>query len=85
MVIFSAGIVTIPGVPGASTMTQWINHVNFMGMCTPILAYAGIAIGKDIKVFKKLGWRIVVVGLSVLSGTFIGSAFIAECVLRLMA
>ena len=75
-------IVTIPGFPGAEQLTAWVSKVSFIGLCTPILAYAGLAVGKDIGVLKTQGWRIVLVGLFVFVGTFMGSAAIAELVLR---
>ena len=78
-------IVTVPGFPGAEQLTAWVSKINFVGLCTPILAYAGLAVGKDIGVLKTQGWRIVLVGLFVFVGTFIGSAVIAELVLRGMA
>ncbi|MDO5114613.1 MAG: DUF340 domain-containing protein [Synergistaceae bacterium] len=77
-------IVTVPGFPGAEQLTAWVSKVSFIGLCTPILAYAGLAVGKDIGVLKSQGWKIVVVGLVVFVGTFMGSALIAELVLRMM-
>ena len=78
-------IVTVPGFPGAEQLTAWVSKINFVGLCTPILAYAGLAVGKDIGILKTQGWRIVLVGLFVFVGTFLGSALIAELVLRGMA
>lgn len=79
-------IVTIPDfVPGAAFFSDATAKVSFTGLCTPILAYAGLAAGKDLDMFKKLGWKVVVVGLFVFVGTFVGSAVIAEAVLRAMA
>ena len=78
-------IVTVPGFPGAEQLTAWVSKINFVGLCTPILAYAGLAVGKDIGILKRQGWRIVLVGLFVFVGTFLGSAVIAELVLRSMA
>lgn len=75
-------IMTIPGFPGAEFITAAVKKVNFMVLCTPILAYAGLAIGKDTELLKKQGWKIILVGLFVFVGTFIGSAVIAELVLR---
>lgn len=75
-------IVTIPGFPGSEQLTAWASKVSFIGLCTPILAYAGLAVGKDIGALKSQGWRIVLVGLFVFVGTFMGSALIAELVLR---
>ena len=77
-------IVTIPGFPGAEQITKWVSNINFIGLCTPLLAYAGLAVGKDTEALKTQGWKIVLVGLFVFVGTFVGSAFIAELILRMM-
>ncbi|MDK2784794.1 MAG: hypothetical protein PWQ41_1868 [Bacillota bacterium] len=76
-------ILTIPGFPGAAWFAAQANKVQFLALCTPVLAYAGIASGKDLDEFKKLGWRIVVVSIFVFIGTFVGSAAIAQVVLKL--
>ena len=76
-------IVTIPGfLPCAAFVSAATAKVNFVGLCTPILAYAGLALGKDLGLLKKQGLRIVLVGLVVFVGTFVGSAVIAEFILR---
>ena len=75
-------LVTVPGFPGNELFSALVKKVNFMVLCTPILAYAGLAICKDMDLLKKQGWKIVLVGLFVFIGTFIGSAVIAELVMR---
>lgn len=75
-------VITIPGFPGAAWVTAQANKVQFLALTTPVLAYAGIASGKDLEDFKKLGWRIVVVSIFVFIGTFVGSALIAQLVLK---
>lgn len=77
-------ILTIPGFPGAEYMAAATGKISFLGLCTPILAYAGLSVGKDMDLLKRQGWRIVVTGLVVFVGTFVGSAFIAEMILRAM-
>ena len=77
-------IITYPDFPGAKVMNAYIAKVNFLALTTPILAYAGIGIGKDMDAFLKSGWRIVILACAVFFGTFIGSAIIAEVVLRMM-
>ena len=39
---------TTPWTPGSAWVVSQVNNVNFLALCTPILAYAGIAIGKDL-------------------------------------
>ncbi len=73
---------SIPGVPGSEYVVKWTSEVNLLAITTPILAYAGIAIGRSWADFAKLGWRSLVVGSLVLLGTYLGSAVIAEIILR---
>ena len=81
----SCDIVDLHSYPGPAMPGAGGGRVSFLGLCTPILVYAGLSVGKDIDAFKRLSWRIVVVGLFVFVGTFMGSAVIAEAVLRYMA
>jgi NhaP-type Na+/H+ or K+/H+ antiporter len=83
-IVTIASILTIPGVPGAETITQYTSKVNFLALATPILAYAGIYTGKNIEDLKKTGWRIVVLGLFVMTGTYVSSAIVAHLVLKFM-
>ena len=83
-VVTLACIMTYPGVPGAEFVNESMKKVNFLSLTTPILAYAGISIGKDLDAFKKTGWRIVVLACFVFTGTFLGSAIIAEIILRFL-
>lgn len=76
-------IVTIPGFPGAEFAFQSMNKIGLLPLCTPILAYAGISLGKDFDTFKSQGIAIVCVALLTFVGTYVGSAVIAEVVLRL--
>ncbi|TCT26488.1 hypothetical protein EDD68_102190 [Melghiribacillus thermohalophilus] len=75
-------IVSMPWMPGSDLVVQYTSDVNLLALATPILAYAGIAIGRSWTDFAKLGWKTIVVASFVLLGTFIGSAIIAEIVLR---
>ena len=75
-------ILTYPTMPGSDVINEAVKKVGFLQLCTPILAYAGIAIGKDLDAFAKSGWRIVVVACVVFTGTYIGSAIIAQTILK---
>lgn len=75
-------IATIPGVPGAEYMFECMNKIGLLPLCTPILAYAGISLGKDFDTFKSQGVAIVCVALLTFVGTYVGSAAIAEIVLK---
>lgn len=76
-------LITAPILPINQWIAQVTSKINFMATTTPVLAYAGLSIGKDIKLFKNLGWRIVVVSLFVLTGTFVLATLFAQIVLKL--
>lgn len=87
-------IMSIPGAPDSTgpissfmntlsgTIMQYVNQINFMSLTTPVLAYAGLSLAKDLDALKQSGWKLVVVSIFVFIGTFIGSALIADFVLR---
>ena len=72
----------ISPAPIAQTVTAYVNKVDFLALCTPILAYAGLSIGKDLGVFKKMSWRIIEVALATYTGTFICATAIAQVMLH---
>ncbi len=76
-------VLTYPGVPFSDVINKAIAKVDFLALTTPVLAYAGIAVGKDIGAFAKLGWKIIVVSLLVFTGTYLGSAVVAHVILSL--
>lgn len=76
-------LVSMPWMPGAGTVVAWTNQINLLALATPILAYAGISIGRSWADFRKLGWRSIIVSICVFLGTFIGSTLIAEVILRM--
>ncbi|OLO28974.1 hypothetical protein BTR23_16495 [Alkalihalophilus pseudofirmus] len=76
-------LVSMPWMPGSTQIVTWTNEVNLLALTTPILAYAGIAIGRSWSDFVQLGWRSIVVAICVFVGTFLGSALIAEVILRI--
>lgn len=81
-VVTIACVLTYPTLPTAAPITEAVKKVGFLQLCTPLLAYAGIAICKDLDVFAKSSWRIVVVSCVVFIGTYIGSAVIAQAILK---
>ncbi|GKV57335.1 hypothetical protein NCCP2222_32820 [Sporosarcina sp. NCCP-2222] len=80
---FIALIATTPIFPGNGWIVEQTGKINFMAIATPILAYAGLSLGKDIEDFKKLGWRIVIISLVVYTGTFLFASVFAEIIFRI--
>jgi hypothetical protein len=87
VILYVALITTILSFPFtgwfATTMQTEFAKIGLLPLCTPILAYAGISAGKDLDTFKEQGVAIVCTAILAFIGTYIGSAIIAEIVLRL--
>lgn len=69
---------THPAMPFAAEVTAFTSKINFVALATPLLAFAGLSIAKDLPAFRALGWRIVVVSLMANAGTFLGAVLIAQ-------
>lgn len=76
-------LLACPISPVKDIIIQITSQVAFMAPATALGAFAGISLGKDLKNFAKMGWKMVVITLLVMTGTFIGSAFVADLVLRI--
>lgn len=75
-------ILTVPAFPFSDIINAYVKNVGFVALCTPILAYAGVSIGKDLDAFAKTGWRICILAVVVFVGTYIASAVIAQFILK---
>jgi Protein of unknown function (DUF3100) len=75
-------LLTAPFHPWATLIVRLTSTVNFLALATPILAYAGLSIAKDLPVLRRLGWRIIVTSLLANTGTFLLGALFAEIGLR---
>jgi hypothetical protein len=74
-----AGILLTAGhTPIAASITGLVKDIDFLAMVTPVLAYAGLSLGKDIPMLRKLGPRFIVVSLAVYTATYLCATAIAE-------
>lgn len=58
-------------------------QINFTAPLTMVGAYAGMSISDQIKTFAKQGFKMIIIGIFVMTGTFLGSALIAQVILTL--
>lgn len=83
--VFWVGIIAVimssPVFPGNAYINSAAKVIQFAALGTPTLAYAGLALGKDLPMLKKMSWRIVIVGLAVISGTFILATIVSQILL----
>ena len=72
-----------PISPMREGVIEAVNKINFTAPLTMVGAFAGISISDQIKSFLKQGWKMILIGILVMTGTFLGSALIAQIILSL--
>ena len=74
-------LLACPVSPVKDIVVETTTPVAFLAPATALGAFAGISLGKDLKDFTKMGWKLVLITLFVITGTFIFSALVADIVL----
>ncbi|MEN5278280.1 hypothetical protein ABE527_15190 [Brucella sp. TWI432] len=78
-------IITIPGVPGSEFVLAKVGELNFLALATPALAYGGLALTRnEFEIARRSGWKIVIVAICVMIGTYLGSVVVADLMLRII-
>ena len=72
-----------PISPVAEFVIQSVGEINFTAPLTMVGAFAGMSISNQLKQFVKQGWKMIVISVLVMTGTFFGSVIIAQVVLQL--
>ena len=72
---------TLPISPLQEFIVNSMGSMSFGLVGLPLVAFAGISVGDQLDVFKKLSWKIVLVSFVVMASTYFFSATIANLVL----
>ena len=76
-------LLACPVSPVKDIIVETTTPVAFLAPATALGVFAGISLGKDLKKFAKMGWKLVLITLFVITGTFIFSALVADVVLKI--
>lgn len=76
-------LLACPVSPVKDIVVGTTTPVAFLAPATALGAFADISLGKDLKDFAKMGWKLVLITLFVITGTFIFSALVADVVLKM--
>lgn len=76
-------LIASPISPIADYVIAQVDKVSFMSVVTPILAYAGVVVGKDWASFKNVGVKGLVVALFVVAGTFLISSMLGDLFMKI--
>lgn len=74
---------SMPLSPISEIVVSQVERINLLATTTPILAYAGVTVGKDWPLFKQIGYRGVIVSLLVIIGTVLMCVLFAEVFFRI--
>ncbi|MCG3809185.1 DUF3100 domain-containing protein [Psychrobacter sp. Ps4] len=75
-------LISLPQFPFNAYVLAETEKLGTLQLLTPVLAYAGFAISQmEVDLFKKSGFKIAIVAILTFTGTFIGSAMIAQVML----
>ena len=75
-------LISLPEFPFNAYVLEETAKLGVLQLLTPVLAYAGFAISQvEVDLFKKSGFKIAIVAVLTFTGTFIGSAMIAQAML----
>ena len=72
-----------PISPVRDFVIQAASNINFTAPFTMVGAFAGLAISDQLKTFISQGWKILIVGIFVMTGTFLGSCLWDQMLLSL--
>lgn len=78
-----AAVLSLPCFPWYQMIVNIMGDLQFNAVLTPILAFTGISVGRDLAGFIKAGPKLLLVSIMVFIGTYLGSALIAQIGLML--
>lgn len=82
-IVTLGALASSPVSPFAQSLITMVSSVNFLSICTVVLTVAGLSLGKDIPLLRRIGWRIVPVGLVAITSSYFFSVLIAQFTLGL--
>ena len=72
-----------PISPVRQAVISYVGAINFTAPFTIVGAFAGMSISNQLKTFLKQGWKILIVGLLVMTGAFVGSVVWSTMLLKI--
>lgn len=74
---------SLPISPFSGMVVPQVERISLLATTTPILAYAGVSVGKDWPLFKEIGYRGVIVSLLVIINTVLMCVLFSEIFFRI--
>lgn len=55
-----------------------VGKIQFLSVCVPLLAFAGLSVGGQMEELQKMSWKVIVIFLIVATTCFFGASIIAQ-------
>ncbi|MBV7297638.1 hypothetical protein [Enterovibrio paralichthyis] len=71
-------LICLPETPVRTYFLESVGKIQFLSVCVPLLAFAGLSVGGQMEELKKMSWKVIVIFLIVATSCFFGASMIAQ-------
>ncbi|EOD79240.1 hypothetical protein D515_01904 [Grimontia indica] len=71
-------LICLPETPVRTYFLESVGKIQFLSVCVPLLAFAGLSVGGQMEELKKMSWKVIVIFLIVATSCFFGASLIAQ-------
>ncbi|AMG31458.1 hypothetical protein AL542_14660 [Grimontia hollisae] len=71
-------LICLPETPVRTYFLESVGKIQFLSVCVPLLAFAGLSVGGQMEELKKMSWKVIVIFLVVATSCFFGASVIAQ-------
>lgn len=71
-------LICLPETPVRTDFLESVGKIQFLSVCVPLLAFAGLSVGGQMEELKKMSWKVIVIFLVVATSCFFGASVIAQ-------
>ncbi|MBE1274116.1 hypothetical protein [Enterovibrio baiacu] len=71
-------LICLPETAVRTYFLESVGKIQFLSVCVPLLAFAGLSVGGQMEELKKMSWKVIVIFLIVATSCFFGASMIAQ-------
>lgn len=71
-------LICLPETPVRHYFLASVGKIQFLSVCVPLLAFAGLSVGGQMEELQKMSWKVIVIFLIVATTCFFGASIIAQ-------
>lgn len=71
-------LICLPDTLVRTYFLESVGKIQFLSVCVPLLAFAGLSVGGQMEELQKMSWKVIVIFLIVATTCFFGASIIAQ-------